>query len=156
MLVLVAADVGTMAALREDALRDKEISLGNASLILAEQANRVMQGLDPRSPTSLNAVVAEAGGDVTLEQNISSYHTHQLLQEKIAGLPYISAIAMFDTNGKLLNFSRYWPIPDISAADRDYVKAMKADPTLPSFLSVPTASRADGNWTVDLAIASRA
>jgi signal transduction histidine kinase/DNA-binding NarL/FixJ family response regulator len=149
VLLLIGADVGTLATLREDALRNKEISLGNASLILAEQANRVMQGLDLVLTSLSDIVVAEAGGDGTsLEQNLSSYHTHQMLQGKVAGLPYVSAIAMFDVDGKLLNFSRYWPIPDISAADRDYFKAMKADPALASFLSVPTASRADGNWTV--------
>ena len=65
----------------------------------------------------------------------SDQETHLLLKEKIAGLPQVDAVTMIDADGKLLNFSRYWPIPDVNISDRDYFKALKADPSLESFIS---------------------
>ncbi len=69
-----------------------------------------------------------------------------LLKEKIAGLPQVDAVTMIDAGGKLTNFSRYWPIPDVNISDRDYYKALKADPDLQSFISMPVQNRGSGTW----------
>ena len=53
-----------------------------------------------------------------------------------------------DPDGNLLNFSRSWPIPNIQVADRDYFKALKADPNLETFISAPVPNRADGTWDI--------
>jgi signal transduction histidine kinase len=58
---------------------------------------------------------------------------------------------MIDDRGTLLNFSRYWPIPAVNVADRDYYKALKNDPSLESFVGEPVQNRGDGNWVIYLA-----
>ncbi len=77
--------------------------------------------------------------------------THFLLKEKIAGLPQVDAVTMIDAGGKLINFSRYWPIPDVNISDRDYYKALKADRNLESFISTPVQNRGSGTWNIYIA-----
>ena len=81
-------------------------------------------------------------------QLTSDQETHFLLKEKIAGLPQVDAVTMIDARGKLINFSRYWPIPDVDISDRDYYKALKADPNLESFISAPVLNRGSGTGNI--------
>jgi hypothetical protein len=85
------------------------------------------------------------------EQKMADQRIHLMLKEKLTGLPYINAITMINPDGKLINFSRYWPIPQVNVSDRDYFKAMRANPTIDRFVSVPVPNRGDGTWTVYLA-----
>ncbi|MDU2926371.1 hybrid sensor histidine kinase/response regulator, partial [Bradyrhizobium sp.] len=78
----------------------------------------------------------------------ADYQTHLLLKEKIAGLPQIDAVTLIDAQGRLLNFSRYWPIPDVNISDRDYFKALKGDSALRSYVSTPVQNRGDGTWNI--------
>ena len=41
--------------------------------------------------------------------------------------------------------------PDVNVSDRDYFKALKADPNLESFVSTPVQNRGDGTWDIYLA-----
>lgn len=76
---------------------------------------------------------------------------HDLLIAKLVGLPQLDAISIIDADGNLLNFSRYWPIPDVNVADRDYFKALKDNPSLRTFVSAPVQNRGNGAWTIYLA-----
>jgi signal transduction histidine kinase/DNA-binding response OmpR family regulator len=58
---------------------------------------------------------------------------------------------MINAQGKLINFSRYWPIPDVNVSDRDYFKALKADPNLETFISAPIQNRGSGTWNIYIA-----
>jgi signal transduction histidine kinase len=63
-------------------------------------------------------------------------------------LPQLGAVTVISREGKLLNFSRDWPIPDIDVTDRDYYQALRDDPTLTSFVSAPARNRGNGEWTI--------
>jgi signal transduction histidine kinase len=58
---------------------------------------------------------------------------------------------MISSQGKLINFSRYWPIPHVEVTDRDYFKALRADPKLTTFISQPVRNRGTGTWTIYIA-----
>jgi len=58
---------------------------------------------------------------------------------------------MIDANGGLINFSRYWPIPEVNISDRDYFKALSSNPDLETFLSAPVQNRGNGSWNVYVA-----
>ena len=58
---------------------------------------------------------------------------------------------MIDDRGKLLNFSRYWPIPDVDVSDRDYFKVLSADSNLETFISMPVQNRSSGSWNIYIA-----
>jgi signal transduction histidine kinase/DNA-binding response OmpR family regulator len=155
-LALIATIGGTsvffLDNLRESTLQTAETSLSRYSLTLAENADRSFKSVD-LVLSSIADYIARKGvvDDDTYRAAVSDRETHFLLREKIAGLPQIDALTVIDARGKLLNFSRYWPIPDVDVSDRDYFKALKADDGPQSFVSAPVQNRGNGTWNVYLA-----
>src|SRR5437016_2445862 len=82
---------------------------------------------------------------------MSGREVHLLLKDKAAGMPQVGSLSLFNADGKLFNFSRFWPIPDIAVTDRDFFKALKSDPGLKSFMGEPVRNRATGTWTIHIA-----
>ena len=74
-----------------------------------------------------------------------------MLEAKISALKYVGGINIFDSDGKLINSSGVWPIPDVSVGDRPYFKALKSDPHSPELLVEAVHSRITGVWTTVLA-----
>jgi signal transduction histidine kinase/CheY-like chemotaxis protein len=155
-VLIIACAVGTniviLGNLRENALQNAEADLARHTLLLAEQVDRSFQSLD----LVLSRVGDYLGGkginDVDSYGRIVADHdTHSFLREKITGLAEVDAVTLIDAGGRLLNFSRYWPIPDVNVSDRDYYKALQADPSLESFIGAPVQNRGDGNWVIYLA-----
>ncbi len=152
VLILTLADIGVVANLRENALHSAEKTLRNSSTTLAEQADRGFQSVDLVLMSIIEGLAAEGVVDgASYEKKMSGYATHLLLKEKLSGLPQLDAITLINPDGQLINFSRYWPIPQVNVADRDYFTALKAHPALKSFMSAPVQNRGDGTWTIYLA-----
>jgi hypothetical protein len=155
-LALICTIVGTdlifLQNLRESALQTAETNLARYSLTLAENADRSFKSLD-LVLSSVGDYLARKGvtDGASYRQLTSDQETHFLLKEKIAGLPQVDAVTMIDARGKLINFSRYWPIPDVDISDRDYYKALKADPDLESFISAPVQNRGSGTGNIYVA-----
>ncbi|CCD91764.1 putative sensor histidine kinase with a response regulator receiver domain and a phosphotransferase (HPt) domain [Bradyrhizobium sp. ORS 375] len=147
--VIAGSNLFFLSNLRENALQHAEEDLSRHSLTLAENADRSVKSVD-LVLTSVRDYLARGGAiDAEGYRKIASdYQTHLLLKEKIAGLPQIDAVTLIDAQGKLLNFSRYWPIPDVNISDRDYFKTLKSDPTLQTVLSTPVQNRGDGTWNI--------
>ncbi|MGJ4892587.1 ATP-binding protein [Bradyrhizobium sp. HKCCYLR20261] len=147
--VIAGSNLFFLSNLRENALQHAEEDLSRHSLTLAENADRSVKSVD-LVLTSVRDYLARGGAidAVAYHKIASDYQTHLLLKEKIAGLPQIDAVTLIDAQGKLLNFSRYWPIPDVNISDRDYFKALKADPALQTFVSKPVQNRGDGTWNI--------
>jgi signal transduction histidine kinase/DNA-binding response OmpR family regulator len=155
-LALICTIIGTNAIflynLRESSLQTTEANLARYSLALAEQADRSFASLDLVLSSVGDYLGRKGVTDAASYQHImSSQETHLLLKEKITGLPQVDAVTMIDAQGKLINFSRYWPIPDVNVSDRDYFKALKADPNLESFISKPVENRGTGTWNIYIA-----
>jgi hypothetical protein len=149
---MVGADVVVLRNLRESALRNAEIDVARHTTLLAEQTERSFQSLD--------LVLSRVGGylgskginDSESFHRIATDHdVHLFLRETITGMEQVDAVTVVDATGRLLNFSRYWPIPVVNVADRDYYKALTADPNLESFIGEPVQNRGDGTWAIYLA-----
>jgi signal transduction histidine kinase len=82
---------------------------------------------------------------------MATHDIHLLLRDKISGIPQVDAVTLISAEGKLINFSRYWPTPEVNVSDRDYFKALEADPTRKTFISAPVQNRGTGTWTIYLA-----
>jgi signal transduction histidine kinase/DNA-binding NarL/FixJ family response regulator len=152
-LALICTIVGTnlifLGNLRESTLQTAEADLARYSLTLAENADRSFKSLD-LVLSSVGDYLARRGvtDSASYRRLTSDQETHFLLKEKIAGLPQVDAVTMIDADGKLINFSRYWPIPDVDVSDRDYFKALRDDPTLERFISAPVLNRGSGTWNI--------
>jgi signal transduction histidine kinase/DNA-binding NarL/FixJ family response regulator/HPt (histidine-containing phosphotransfer) domain-containing protein len=155
-LALICTIAGTnlffLDNLRENTLQTAETNLARYSLTLAENADRSIKSAD----LVLSSVADYVGRKGVVDSDsyrtaVADRETHTLLKEKIAGLPQIDAITIIDAQGKLLNFSRYWPIPEVNVSDRDYFKSLKSDPALQSFISQPVQNRGNGTWNIYIA-----
>ena len=151
LMLMVVGDATILFNLRESALRSKQANSGTVSLILAEQADRSLQGIDLVLGSLADQLTQDGVTDAaSFAAKLSGHDIHIQLQEKLTGLPYINAIALISADGRLINFSRYWPVPEISVADRDYYQVTLENPELSHYISEPVLSRANGTWTVFL------
>jgi signal transduction histidine kinase/DNA-binding response OmpR family regulator len=150
--IIVGTNVFFLGNLRESTLQSAETGLARYSLMLAEEADRSFKSID-LVLSSVGDYVGRKGvtDAASYETLMSTQETQLLLKEKITGLPQIEAVTMIDANGKLLNFSRYWPIPEINVSDRDYFQALKDDPNLETFISTPVRNRGTGSWNIYIA-----
>lgn len=116
---------------------------------LAQEATRTFQSVDLALDSVLERVLAI--DPAVFGRDLGTIEIHQMLKWKISGLPQLDAITIIDADGNLINFSRYWPIPEVSVADRDYFEFLRVTETNKSFVSVPVQNRGSGTWTIYLA-----
>jgi signal transduction histidine kinase/DNA-binding response OmpR family regulator len=149
---IAGTNLFTLSNLRESSLRTAEGNLNRYSMMLAENANRSFKSLDLILSSIGDHLLREGADDAESYRRLGSdQKINSLLQEKFARQPEVDAVTLIDVNGKLINFSRYWPIPDVNVSDRDYFKALKSDPGRESFVSEPVRNRGNGTWTIYLA-----
>ena len=149
---IIGGNLIFLSNLRESTLQTAEANLTRYSLTLAEEADRSFKSLD-LVLSSVGDYLGRKGvtDGASYQRMMSDQETHLLLKEKITGLPEVEAVTMINTQGKLINFSRYWPIPNVDVSDRDYFKALKADPNLETFISAPVQNRGSGTWNIYIA-----
>ncbi len=149
--VIVAAGF-VLANLRDRALADAERELQNTAFVLAEEIDRAFQAMELLQVgliDHMHAVGVQLPEEFEWHNADESVHT--MLKERLASFPYIDVLSVVDSQGKLVNFSREWPVPQLNVADRDYFKALQSDPALDSYLSEPLPNRNAGTWTLYLA-----
>jgi PAS domain S-box-containing protein len=155
-VVLIAATVLATAALvvhfRNHALADSERELTNTALILAEQIERTFESLE-LVQTSISERIRSLGiaSSEDYAREMSGRDVHVMLKDKISGLPHVGAVVLVGADGRVINFSRYWPIPPINVADRSYFKSLTSDAAAVSMIAEPFQNRGDGSWAITLA-----
>ena len=82
---------------------------------------------------------------------MASREAHLMLKDAISGLPHIENITITDAQGIIVNSSRFWPIPPLSVAEREYYKALKANQYPTSVLSELILNRTTGTASIYLA-----
>jgi diguanylate cyclase (GGDEF)-like protein/PAS domain S-box-containing protein len=154
-LVLIAAlAVGTGALvsnMRANVLDDSERDLANIALVLTEQTHETFQAVDLVEQSLIDRMRSTGiASSEDLDVRMSGLDAQLMLRDKISGLAHVDNVSLVNANGRLVNFTRSWPVPDIDLADRDFFAAFKSDAAPVSFLSVPMQSRATGAWTIYL------
>jgi diguanylate cyclase (GGDEF)-like protein/PAS domain S-box-containing protein len=153
--LIAAIVVGTaimVGNLRDRALLDSERELKNTALILAEEMDRTFQAIDlvqNNVVEQIQSLGIDSSDDYA--RRMSGEDVHRMLKDSTSGLVQLYAVSLIDSNGRLINFSRFWPGPDLNVADRFFFKALKSDPQLTSFISKPAHNRTDGALTLFLA-----
>jgi diguanylate cyclase (GGDEF)-like protein len=143
--------------LRARAIANARTSLASFSFVVADQADHALQALEQVQIGLIGEM--RAAGVTTEQQYISrmaTYDVYRAAHDRVSALPQANAVTMIDNKGNLINFSRFWPIPKVNIADRDYFKALSTDASLTRFISMPVRNRGDGAWTVYIARPFRA
>ncbi len=148
-LVLAIGAVSLITTLRQQALMDAGRDLKNLAFVLSQEADRGFRAVE-LVQLGLIEHMHEIGIDTPeqLERRMTSFEVHENLRDRISGMPDIEGMALADIHGRMLNVSIAWPFGSVDVSDRDYFKALTADPTLTSFISAPLFSRVNGSWTI--------
>ena len=150
--LLILAVTGLIATRRYNVeLGDAARELRTLDLVLAAETTRSFQSVELVLDNVADQVAAE--GAVTSQavvDRMSTEAVHQALKARVAGVPQLDAVTIISASGKLLNFSRGWPIPDVHLDDRDYFLALR-DGHEKLFLSEPVNNRGSGTPTIYLA-----
>ena len=124
---IVAATAIMAGNLRDRALSESERELKNTALILAEQVDRSFQAVDLVQSSVVEKI--QSLGIASSEdyaRRMSGEDVHQMLKASTSGVAQIYAISLINADGRLINFSRSWPVPEIHVADRDFFIALKS------------------------------
>jgi diguanylate cyclase (GGDEF)-like protein/PAS domain S-box-containing protein len=129
-----------------------ERNLSSNAFIIAKQIEQYFTAVE----TVQAAIIADTAALATIDTDnskhlLSRHDVYLKLRDKAAGMPYVGALTIFNAQGRLLNFSRQWPTPDIDITDRDFFKALQSNPSLTSFIGEPVLNRASGSWVMHLA-----
>ncbi len=153
LAICVMAGLTTVVAIQR---RNAELAaaareLRTLDLLIAEETDRSLQSVRLILDNIADQVAADgiATPDAFVEHE-STKALHEILSARAAGAPQLDAITMVSAQGKLINFSRGWPIPDVDLSDRDYFRTLRDTRTDDPFLSAPVISRGSGTPTVYL------
>ncbi|HEV2676025.1 MAG TPA: cache domain-containing protein [Aliidongia sp.] len=151
MLVL-ATTLFVILETRAKEIADSKRELMTLNLSLAEQTARAIQGVD----LILGGIVDQVKADGVesaedFERVEAGSMTYRQLKARAADVPQLDAVTMIAADGHLINFSRYYPIPTVNVADRDYFQALRDTATSRPYLSAPVENRGTGTWTLYVA-----
>ena len=152
IVALAALTAFIILELRQREIASAQRQLAAFDILLAEQTARSIQGVD----LVVNEVADELqiGGVVTaadFDALRGNPQIYQRLRQRVSNIPQLDAITLDSAAGKLIDFSRYLPVPDVDISDRAYFKAIRDDPTRSTIISEPVRNRGDGLWDIYLA-----
>ncbi|MEY4753385.1 MAG: hypothetical protein RJA44_1060, partial [Pseudomonadota bacterium] len=147
VVILVSALIA-IAALRSKDTEDWRRNLRSMTFMLSEHTAQTLYTahlvLDAISERVEQSGVRDAG---EFRTRLATLEMHQMMRDKIDGLPQIDVASLVATNGDNINFTRSFPIPPINLAERDYFKAHKANAQLGDYISTSVRNKGNGKWT---------
>ncbi len=151
-LAVLLVAVLLLAHLHGQALREGGRQLQHLAAVQAEQVEQTIEAVELVQDAVLERVMARPPHTpAEYRQSMSGLAVHHDLVGRVHALPQLDALTAIDAEGKLINFSRGWPIPDISVADRDYYNALRDHAEMRTMLSLPVQNRGSGSWTIYVA-----
>ena len=148
ILLLTITAILAGRVLYDRAIDEWRRELSNLSLILAENTSQAVNSAY-LVVNDLAETVAAANieNQAAMGAVFGTEAVFQTLRSQISGLPQISVVTIVGANGNVINFSRSFPAPTISLADRDHFLHHQARRVEGVYLSVPVRNKGDGKWT---------
>ena len=129
LLLIVALAAGTalvVASMRAHILADSERELSNTARILAEQSQRTFAAVDAVQSDLIARMQSMGVASRADLRRLAGADVHMMLKDKLSGLIHVEALVVVDADGRLINSSHHWPIPDVSVAAREAGKLLIA------------------------------
>ena len=136
--------------LRNDQIARSEEDLESLVLVLSEQIDRTFQSIELLQRDIIERVDSlDIASPEQFAARLSDEATHNFLKGRISVLPHVDALVLSDPNGKLVNFSRYWPLPQITFPGEQM--RFVTEPELKQFVAKPLRSPSNGQWSLPFA-----
>jgi diguanylate cyclase (GGDEF)-like protein len=127
--LIVAIAIGTAVMVdnfRERALRSNERELENTVQLITRHYDQQLEDFS----IVLRSIAAQVRSSGTssgmLGGQLATLEWHEELRTKVSGYSATAAINVFDANGRLINSSEVWPVPDTNVSDRSYFMTLKS------------------------------
>jgi diguanylate cyclase (GGDEF)-like protein/PAS domain S-box-containing protein len=156
VLVVAAITIGIaiiVGQFRERAIGNSIRELENTVLLLTRHFDQQFDDSDIIATDLIAKMQFEGSASPEIfKSRMSTWDAHLLLKSKVSALSYIGDVNIFDADGKLINSSGPWPLPDLNIADRDYFKALRSNPHSKITMTEPERSYLTGNLTTTVII----
>src|SRR5260221_1943195 len=123
---LIACGVGTVIAItlgtgflvlqfRDRTIETAQRDLANTAQLLSRHFDQQLSDLQHVHQDVLDYTRAE-GIDTAqaFESRMSTLAVHKMLRTKLQALPHVGALNLFNSEGRLVNSTQGWPVPDVS------------------------------------------
>jgi len=144
-MVLIATEF-YLLDLRGHELRHATEEANSVSRIISDQTTRALQGVD----LVISGVAERIGSLGQSRLSASDFLVHTMLMSRIAGMPHIGALFLVDAEGRVVNASADFPIPQVMVADRDYFQFHRTHTKGEVYIGRPLINRMGGKWTVHM------
>jgi PAS domain S-box-containing protein len=137
--------------LHGERIADETKATKNLAVVLAEQTARAIQAVDLVAQETQGMVLAAGVTDADqFRLRMGTEEVHHFLLDRLRSLPQANSIALIDDAGKIVNFSRAWPVPVIDASDRDFYGYLREHNDPGAFIGVPVVNKVSGAWVIML------
>lgn len=138
--------------LRQNSIQNHSEELSNLTVILAEHTAQTVFSANTALDSIMDVLRLEK---ITTEKAYrdfaSSKKQFDLLRDRTQSNSVIDVSTFVGDDGKVLNFSRSFPPPEINLSDRDYFKYLSENNDLSTFYSIPVRNKGNGKWVFYLA-----
>ncbi|MGH6713416.1 MAG: bifunctional diguanylate cyclase/phosphodiesterase [Bradyrhizobium sp.] len=149
MVVAIMVGTGYFALqFRERALEVAERELNNTALLLSRHFDQQLSDLQHVHDDVVSYMRADqvATSD-EFEKKMSTLSAHEMLRSKLASLPHVGGLNLFNAKGWLINSSEMWPVADINIQDRHYFQEFTSGKPTPDVIVEPVISKVTKVWT---------
>jgi diguanylate cyclase (GGDEF)-like protein len=152
--LIAAIAIGTTIMVdnfRERAISSNERELENTVLLLARHFDQQLEDFT----VIIKDIAAQIHSDgITAEMfrgQMATLEWHESLRTKMGAYSDLAGINVFDANGKLINSSEVWPVPEVNIADRGFFRSFKAGTETSSILIELARGRIATGWATIVA-----
>ncbi|HEX3881687.1 MAG TPA: ATP-binding protein [Stellaceae bacterium] len=136
---------------RDDAIARSRREMSNLGVVLAAQSARSLQAVDLVMQEA--QALVRTGAITTPSQfreRLATEEVHKYLSDRLRSLPQANAVSLIDDTGRIINFSRVWPVPRIETADRDFYAHFRNTDDHAVFIGEPVVNKYTGAWVITL------
>lgn len=142
----------TTYLLRENTIKDKSDELANLTFILSEHASQTIFSANAALESVLDIVeLSKIESEKAFVEFASKKEQFELLLAKTKSNAIIDVSTFVDSHGKVINFSRAYPPPNIDLSDRDYFIFLSKNNYEKTYFSAPVQNKGNGKWVFYLA-----
>jgi len=151
-IVLIVNALFSIYILRKNSIQDRTDQLSNLTIVLAEHTSQIIFSANTALKSIHNLIELSKIEDEKSYQNFASKKSQfEFLLNQTQSNPILDVATFVASDGKVLNFSRSYPAPNIDLSNRDYFKYLSTHDEKSIFYSTPVKNKGNGKWVFYLA-----
>ena len=149
MVIAIMLGTGYFALqFRERALEVAERDLNNTALLLSRHFDQQLSDLQHVHDDVVAYMRSDqVGTSDEFEKRMSTLSAHEMLRTRLATLPHVGGLNLFNAKGWLINSSEMWPVADVNVQDRRYFQEFTSGKSTAEVIVEPVISKVTKVWT---------